>query len=118
MGKKLNRTATKLKMTAQQEARRERLNRAGILLERWGQKSRQPIMPMLHEGESDPAFIEDQMTSEVVNALTRDARNIAELHWSSGFSAAEIAEQQALTRNAVRQQLGFVVEQVANKVLM
>jgi DNA-directed RNA polymerase specialized sigma24 family protein len=118
MGKKLNRNAAKLRMTHLQEARRERVARAGLLLERWGQQDRQPMLQPLAESEQDSTYIEDQMTNEVINSLTHDTRDIARLHWASGLSAAEIADQQVLSRNEVRQHLGFVVEQVANKVLM
>ena len=117
MGKKLNRNAAKLRMTNMQEARRERITRAGLLLERWGQQVRQPLHIPVAESDIDNSYIEDQMTIEVINSLTGDTRDIARLHWSEGLSAAEIAEQQTLHRNEIRQHLGFVVEQVANKVL-
>lgn len=118
MGKKLNRNAAKQRMTNLQAARQERISRAGLLLERWGQQDRQPLIQPVAESEQDSSFIEDQMTLEVINTLTNDTLDIARLHWASGLSAAEIAEQQALPRNAIRQHLGFVIEQVANKVLM
>ena len=117
MGKKLNRNAAKLRMTNLQEARRERIARAGLLLERWGQQDRQPLIQPIAESEQDSSYIEDQMTAEVINSLTTDNRDIARLHWAEGLSAAEIAEKQTLPRNEIRQHLGFVVEQVANKVL-
>ncbi|MEX0615784.1 MAG: hypothetical protein WD177_07740 [Methylophaga sp.] len=118
MGKKLNRNAAKQRMTNLQAARQERISRAGLLLERWGQQDRQPLIQPVAESEQDISFIEDQMTLEVINSLTSDTRDIARLHWSSGLSAAEISEQQTLPRNTIRQHLGFVIEQVANKVLM
>lgn len=118
MGKKLNRTAAKLRMTHQQAARRDRIARAGILLERWGQQDRQPLIQPVADSEQDKTYIEDQMTLEVINSLASDARDIAKLHWAGGLSATEIAEQQTLPRNEIRQHLGFIVEQVANKVLM
>ncbi|MDT8310453.1 MAG: hypothetical protein RQ732_03305 [Methylophaga sp.] len=118
MGKKLNRNAAKLRMSNLQEARRERVARAGFLLERWGQQDRQPLIQPVAESEQDSNYIEDQMTAEVINSLTCDTRDIARQHWASGLSAVEIAEQQNMPRNLVRQHLGFVVEQVANKVLM
>lgn len=118
MGKKLNRNAAKLRMANLQEARRERIARAGLLLERWGQQDRQPLNVPVAESEQDSSYIEDQMTAEVINSLAGDTRDIARLHWASGLSAVEIAEQQTLPRAEVRQYLGFVVEQVANKVLM
>jgi len=118
MGKKLNRNAAKQRMTNLQVARQERISRAGLLLERWGQQDRQPLIQPVAESEQDNSFIEDQMTLEVINSLTSDTRDIARLHWASGLSAAEISEQQTLSRNAIRQHLGFVIEQVANKVLM
>lgn len=118
MGKKLNRNAAKLRMSNLQAARQERITRAGLLLERWGQQDRQPLTQPIAESEQDSSFIEDQMTAEVINSLASDTRDIARLHWASGLSAAEIAEQQILPRNAIRQHLGFVIEQVASKVLM
>lgn len=118
MGKKLNRNAAKQRMTHLQAARQERISRAGLLLERWGQQDRQPLSQPVAESEQDISFIEDQMTLEVINSLTSDTRDIARLHWASGLSAAEISEQQTLPRNEIRQHLGFVIEQVANKVLM
>lgn len=118
MGKKLNRNAAKLRMTNLQEARRERISRAGLLLERWGQQDRQPLLQPVPESEQDSSYIEDQMTAEVINSLTEDTLQLARLHWASGLSAAEIAEQQLLPRNEIRQRLGFVIEQIANKVLM
>ncbi len=117
MGKKLNRNAAKLRMSNLQQARRDRISRAGLLLERWGQQDRQPLLQPIAEADQDSSFIEDQMTAEVINSLTSDTRDIARLHWASGLSAAEIAEQHIMPRNAVRQSLGFIVEQVADKVL-
>jgi hypothetical protein len=42
---------------------------------------------------------------------------IVRQHWSAGHSAAEIAEMEDQPRNEIRQVLGFVVEQIADKVL-
>lgn len=118
MGKKLARNAEKMRIEAMQIARRERTTKATILLERWGQVERMPFDSAPELAESDPDYIEDKMTQEVIHSLNAQTQTLASLHWSQGLSAVEIAEQQAVSRNEVRQTLGFIVEQVANKVLM
>lgn len=117
MGKKLNRTAGKTRIETLQNQRRERITKAGLLLERWGQQERVPVSDELELGELDLDFIEDQMTAEVLSSLTADQMHIARQHWSAGHSAAEIAEMEDQPRSEIRQILGFVVEQVADKVL-
>lgn len=118
MGKKLARNAEKMRIETLQTARRERLAKAGMLLERWGQADRLPLESTPELAESDPLFIEDKMTLEVIHSLNASALEIAILHWAKGLSAVEIAEHHAIPRSDVRQTLGLVVEQVANKVLM
>ncbi|HCD04191.1 MULTISPECIES: hypothetical protein [unclassified Methylophaga] len=117
MGKKLNRTAGKMRIETLQNQRKERLTKAGLLLERWGQQERVPAPFELEISEVDPEFIEDKMTAEVLSSLTIDQMRIARQHWSEGHSAAEIAEFEEQPRNEIRQTLGFVIEQVADKVL-
>ncbi|HAD29962.1 hypothetical protein C9933_00815 [Methylophaga nitratireducenticrescens] len=117
MGKKLNRTAGKVRIEALQHQRKERISKAGLLLERWGQQDRMPVTGELELSEVDPEFIEDQMTAEVLSSLTAEKMRIVRQHWSAGHSAAEIAEMEDQPRNEIRQVLGFVVEQIADKVL-
>lgn len=117
MGKKLNRTAGKLRIEALQNQRKERIVKAGILLERWGQQERVPVIGDVESNETDSEFIEDQMTAEVVSSLTANQKHIVSQHWSQGHSAAEIAEMANQPRNEIRQTLAFVIEQVADKVL-
>ena len=117
MGKKLNRTAGKTRIETLQNQRKERIAKAGLLLERWGQQERVPVSDENELSEIDPDFIEDQMTAEVLSSLTAEQMRIVSQHWSAGHSAAEIAELEEQPRNEIRQILGFVVEQVADKVL-
>src|SRR5690554_94424 len=117
VGKKLSRTAGKVRIETLQNQRKERISKAGLLLERWGQQERIPVIGELELSEVDPDFIEDQMTAEVLGSLTVEKRRIARQHWSEGYSAAEIAEMEQQTRSEVRQVLGFIIEQVADKVL-
>lgn len=72
MGKKLNRTAGKVRIEALQNQRKERISKAGLLLERWGQQDRMPVTGELELSEVDPEFIEDQMTAEVLSSLTAE----------------------------------------------
>jgi DNA-directed RNA polymerase specialized sigma24 family protein len=117
VGKKLNRTAGKTRIETLQNQRKERIAKAGLLLERWGQQERVPVSDEYELSEIDPDFIEDQMTAEVLSSLTAEQMRIVRQHWSAGHSAAEIAEMEEQPRNEIRQILGFVVEQVADKVL-
>lgn len=117
VGKKLNRTAGKVRIETLQNQRRERIAKAGLLLERWGQQLRQPAIRDPEAVETDMDFIEDQMTAEILSSLTAEKMHIVRQHWSEGHSAAEIAEMEDLPRSEVRQTLGFAVEQVADKVL-
>jgi hypothetical protein len=43
VGKKLNRTAGKMRIETLQNQRKERIAKAGLLLERWGQQERVPV---------------------------------------------------------------------------
>ena len=54
MGKKLNRTAGKVRIEALQHQRKERISKAGLLLERWGQQDRMPVTGELELSEVDP----------------------------------------------------------------
>lgn len=117
MGKKLSRTAGKVRIETLQNQRKERISKAGFLLERWGQQERIPVIGEVESSEIDPDFIEDQMTAEVLGSLTVEKQRIARQHWSEGYSAAEIAEMEQQTRSEIRQVLGFIIEQVADKVL-
>lgn len=117
MGKKLNRTAEKMRIATLQNQRKERVSKAGLLLERWGQQQRVPVIDELVVSEVAPEFIEDKMTVEVLSSLTSEQIYIARQHWSEGHSAVEIAEMEEQPRSGIRQTLGFVIEQVADKVL-
>ena len=117
MGKKVSRTAAKVRIETLQSQRKERNSRAGFLLERWGQQERIPIIGDLGASENDPDFIEDQITAEIIGSLSAEKRRIARQHWSEGYSAAEIAELEQQTRSEVRQTLSLILQQVADKVL-
>lgn len=117
MGKKLNRTAGKMRIEALQNQRKERITKAGLLLERWGQQERVPVIGELELSDTDPEFIEDQMTAEVLSSLSAEQMRIASQHWVQGHSAVEIAELEDQPRSEIRQTLALVVEQVADKVL-
>lgn len=117
VGKKLNRTAGKMRIETLQNQRKELIAKAGLLLERWGQQERVPDSGGTELSEVDPEFIEDQMTAEVLSSLTAEQMRIVTQHWSQGHSAVEIAEMENQPRSEIRQTLALVIEQVADKVL-
>lgn len=60
---------------------------------------------------------EDNLTAEVVNAMTLELRSVARLHWSIRLTDNEIAQRQSMSRKMVRTRIRWIKEQVANKCL-
>jgi hypothetical protein len=121
VGKKLARRSAKNRAISLNNEKQEKLAQAEALLTRWGQLHRQQhqptYLPLEAEDEAIIVEIEDKITSEVILAMSQEKRQVAEQFWSDGKKPAEIASQQAASKDEVRDTLSFIRDQVINKAL-